>query len=146
MWQINWNLNKSIQYIFLIQGQAHSFAVNLVPESWKSHFRALKFQNFLSMEHAATSDPPRGTGLLAPCWYSGLLYSNLLATSIIIETPGVIHCLIYFRGFFRGCISTWASFSLASRLKIPSSQILVSFLIAVSLSMRLWYSVSVILR
>ena len=24
---------------------------------------------------------------MAPCWYSQLLYSNLLATSVIIETP-----------------------------------------------------------
>ena len=33
-------------------------------------------------------DPPRRRGLTAPCWYSRLLYPNLLATSIIIETPG----------------------------------------------------------
>ena len=74
-----------------------------------------------------------------------LLYSKLLATSIIIETPWC-HSLSYLllEVFFRACIFTWASFSLASRLKI-SSQILVSSLIAVSLSMRLWYSVSVIL-
>ena len=31
--------------------------------------------------------PPRKRGLTAPCWYSWLLYSNLLATSIFIETP-----------------------------------------------------------
>ena len=69
---------------------------------------------------------------------------NCLLLQLLLKPPGVIHCLIYFRGFFRACIFTWASFSLASRLKI-SSQILVSSLIAVSLSMRLWYSVSVIL-
>ena len=38
------------------------------PERWKSHFRALKFQNFLG-QNTPTS------------------YSNLLATSIFIETP-----------------------------------------------------------
>ena len=38
------------------------------PERWKSHFRALKFQNFLGQ------NAPRP-------------YSNLLATSIFIETP-----------------------------------------------------------
>ena len=27
------------------------------------------------------------------CWYSELLYSNLLAISIFIETPGVKPCL-----------------------------------------------------
>ena len=30
-------------------------------------------------------NPPRGTGLMAPCWYSRVFYSTLLATSIIIE-------------------------------------------------------------
>ena len=38
------------------------------PERWKSHFRALKFQNFLGQ------NTPKS-------------YSNLLATSIFIETP-----------------------------------------------------------
>ena len=33
------------------------------------------------------AEPPRGSGLTLPCWYSRVLYSNLLATSIIIETP-----------------------------------------------------------
>ena len=32
--------------------------------------------------------PPKNKGLMAACWYSRLLYSNLLATSIFIETPG----------------------------------------------------------
>ena len=41
-------------------------------------------------------DPPRRRGLTAPCWYSRLLYSNLLATSIIIETPGLYECSYYF--------------------------------------------------
>ena len=31
--------------------------------------------------------PPRKKGLMAPCWYNELLFSNLLATSIYIETP-----------------------------------------------------------
>ena len=30
---------------------------------------------------------PRKRGLMAPCWYSRLLYSKLLATSVIIESP-----------------------------------------------------------
>ena len=34
--------------------------------------------------------PPKRRGLTAPCWYSRLLDSNLLATSIFIETP--VHC------------------------------------------------------
>ena len=44
---------------------------------WNSHFRALKFQNFLE-KHAPRSPPPRERGLTAPCWYSWLLYSHLL--------------------------------------------------------------------
>ena len=34
--------------------------------------------------------PPKRRGLTAPCWYSRLLDSNLLATSIFIETPGYV--------------------------------------------------------
>ena len=45
---------------------------------------------------AQTPSPPRKRGLTASCWYSRLLYSNLLATSISIETPeghsSVLHC------------------------------------------------------
>ena len=36
---------------------------------------------------AACPQNPRGMELTTPCWYSRVLYSNLLATSIIIETP-----------------------------------------------------------
>ena len=62
------------------------FCSQFSPKHWKSHFRALKFQNFLR-----GGDPPRRRGLTAPCWYSLLLYSNLLATSIIIETPDYMY-------------------------------------------------------
>ena len=47
--------------------------------------------------------------------------------------------------FFKPCISTWASSSLASRLRIRPSRILVLSSIAVSLNKKLWYSVCVIL-
>ena len=40
-------------------------------------------------------DSPRGTGLTAPCWCSWVLYSNLLATSIIIETPAYMRKLLW---------------------------------------------------
>ena len=52
-------------------------------------FRALKFQNFLGQNAPGqTLPPPSGRGIKAPCcWYSQLLYWNLLATSIFIETP-----------------------------------------------------------
>ena len=40
--------------------------------------------------------PPRKRGPTAACWYSRLLYSNLLATSAFIETPD---CL-WEQGFF----------------------------------------------
>ena len=63
-----------------------SSVLSLVPGTLEIAFRALKFKNFLG-EHAP--DPLRNRGLTAPCWYSQLLYSNLLATStkIIIENP-----------------------------------------------------------
>ena len=44
--------------------------------------------NYKIFRGARRPDPPRRRGLTAHCWYSRLLYSNLLATSIIIETPG----------------------------------------------------------
>ena len=34
-------------------------------------------------------DTPGKSELPAPCWYSHLLYLNLLATSIFIETPAL---------------------------------------------------------
>ena len=55
------------------------------PECWKWHFRASRFLNFLG-EHASP-DPPRLRGLMAPCSYSRLLFSNQLPTSNFIETP-----------------------------------------------------------
>ena len=61
--------------------KTHSFVISL--ENWKSHFRALKVQNVLA-EHAANG-------------YGQLLYSNLLATSIIIviEIPVYMYCLYF---------------------------------------------------
>ena len=54
------------------------------PECWKWHFRASRFLNFLG-EHAPR--PPRLRGLMVPCLYSWLLFSNQLPTSNFIETP-----------------------------------------------------------
>ena len=41
-------------------------------------------------------DPPRGTGLMAPCWYSQVFYSNMRATSIIIA---LVMQMLYFSQF-----------------------------------------------
>ena len=53
--------------------------------------RILGLWNFkifwISMPPDSLPHPIRKRGLTAPCWYSQLLYSNLLATSIFIETP-----------------------------------------------------------
>ena len=58
------------------------------PDYWNLHFRALKFQNFLRQNTPRPSPSPlQKRGPTAPCWYSQLLYSNLLATSTFIETP-----------------------------------------------------------
>ena len=51
--------------------------------------RILGLWNFKLFWVSTPPDPlllPRKRGLMAPCWYSRLLYSNLLATSIFIET------------------------------------------------------------
>ena len=52
--------------LFLNEKHTLSYSIKS-PERWKSHFRALQFQHFLR-EHAPR--PPRGTGFIAPCWYS----------------------------------------------------------------------------
>ena len=51
--------------------------------------RILGLWNFNIFWGSMPPDPPWGTGLLASCQYSRVLYSNLLATSVIIETPGL---------------------------------------------------------
>ena len=51
--------------------------------------RILGLWNFKIFWGSIPPDPPWGTGLLASCRYSRVLYSNLLATSVIIETPGL---------------------------------------------------------
>ena len=48
------------------------------PEGWKSHFRP-------GRTHPDACSPSRKWGLMAPCWYSRLLYSNLLVTEM--EAP-----------------------------------------------------------
>ena len=52
--------------------------------------------------------PPRKSGSAAPCWYSRLLYSNLLASSIFIESPskGGAYCKRYVGGF----VGTFSAF------------------------------------
>ena len=51
----------------------------------------------------APPPPARKRRLMAPCWYSQLLYSNLLAAQIFIETPGVDNNPGYY--FFIACFS-----------------------------------------
>ena len=46
----------------------------------------MKFKNFSGADPSSLR-----RGRMAPCWYSRLLYSNLLGTSIFIETPEIIH-------------------------------------------------------
>ena len=57
-----------------------------------SEIRILGLWNFKIFWGSMPPDPlpPRKRGLTAPCWYSRLLDSNLLATSIFIETPGYV--------------------------------------------------------
>ena len=41
--------------------------------------------------------PPRKRGLTPPCRYSRLLYSNLLPTSFLIETPEVVRAFAFYQ-------------------------------------------------
>ena len=71
---MNQNWNES--YIFL-KWKTHSFVFNLVPKTLELLFRALKFQNILGKNTLQTlSSSCRKMGLLAPCWYSQILFSN----------------------------------------------------------------------
>ena len=44
--------------------------------------------NFKIFWGSTPLDPPRKRGLTVSCWYSQILFSNLLATSFYMETPG----------------------------------------------------------
>ena len=64
------------------------FCPQFSPQNAES--RILGLWNFTVFWESSPRDllPPRKRGLTAPCWYSRLLYSNLLAISIFIsETP-----------------------------------------------------------
>ena len=60
----------------------------LVPRMLEITFQGFEISKF--PERACLKPLPRGTGLMAPCCYSQVLCSNLLAPSIIIETPEVL--------------------------------------------------------
>ena len=58
------------------------------PQKAENHI--LRLWNLKFSCRSTPPDPlpsPRKRGLTVPCWYSRLLYSNLLATSLFIETP-----------------------------------------------------------
>ena len=61
------------------------FCSQFSPQNTGNH--NLGFWNSKILGGSMPPDPPGRRGLIAPCWYSQLLYSNLLATSVIIETP-----------------------------------------------------------
>ena len=78
--------NRNLEGIKLhfLEWKTHSFVLNLVPQNT---------ENRKIFWGSMPPEPPRSTGLTPPCWYSQVLYSNLLATSIIItETPD--YCLL----------------------------------------------------
>ena len=51
--------------------------------------RLLALWNFKIFWGSMPPDTTGKSGLLAPCWYSRLLYLNLLATSVFIETSAL---------------------------------------------------------
>ena len=66
------------------------FRFKFSPQNTENRILGLwKFKIFWGSLPPETPLPPQKRGPMAPCWYSRLLYSNLLATSIIIETPVV---------------------------------------------------------
>ena len=71
--------------------KTRSFVLKFNPQ--KAENRILGLWN-VKISHSRTRldpvFPPKRRGLTAPCWYSRLLDSNLLATSIFIETPGYV--------------------------------------------------------
>ena len=91
MWLINQNVTKT--QIFLNGKLVLLFSV-YSPKRWKSRIRALQFYNF-RREHA-----PR-----QPSKYSRLLYSNLLATSIFIETPEEQYVIAVHSNYFSALCS-----------------------------------------
>ena len=68
-------------------GKTHTVVLNLVIRNAGN--RILGLWNFKIFWGSMPPDPPWGTGLVASCRYSQVLYANLLATSVIIETPGL---------------------------------------------------------
>ena len=64
------------------------FCTQFSPQNASNHILGL--WNFKIFWGSKPPDPPRKKGKMTPCWYSRLLYSNLLATSIFIETP--VYC------------------------------------------------------
>ena len=77
----NRNLNES--YIFL--NEEHTLCTQFSPQSARNCILGL--WNFKIFRGSMPPDSSRGTGLTPPCWYSRVLYSNLLATFIFTETP-----------------------------------------------------------
>ena len=81
MWLINWKLH-------FLKWKTCSFVLKFIPQNAEN--RILELWNFKIFQARTCPDPlppPRKRGPTAPCWYSRLLYSNLLATSTFIETP-----------------------------------------------------------
>ena len=67
--------------LHFLEWKVRSSVLNLVPG-------ILEIQGFGIPQFSGGTHPrpPTRRGLTAPCWHSRLLYSNLLTTSVIIET------------------------------------------------------------
>ena len=82
VWLINPNLNWKL---YFPAWKTHSLVLNLVPRMLEIAFQGFEISKF--PERACLKPHARGTGLMAPCWYSQVLCSNLLATSILLLKP-----------------------------------------------------------
>ena len=81
MWLINWKLH-------FLEWKTRSFAHKFSPQKAENHISGLWNVKFSGAELAQS--PPQRRGTTAPCSYSWLLDSNLLTTSIFIETPAFL--------------------------------------------------------
>ena len=84
MWLINWNLH-------FLQWNTCSFILKSGPPNAENHILGLEISQFSEAQRPPKASLlPLKRGLTVSGWHSRLIYSNLAATSIFIETPGTL--------------------------------------------------------
>ena len=80
------NKSKLEWKLHFFEWKTHSFVLNFIPRTLEIAFYGFEISKEIFWQRTPP-DPLRRRGLTAPCWYSWILSSNLLASSIFIETP-----------------------------------------------------------